>query len=72
MADRDEHHELLITVPRQRIAYLTKTFEAMDHLAVVTTVDRNSGRLRLIFDPSAAPDIKNTLQEMGVDHPFLS
>ena len=66
MADRDEHQVLMVTVPRQSIAYLTKTFEAMGHLAVVTTVDRHSGRLRISFDESAAMDVKNALQDMGI------
>jgi len=54
--------ERFLIVPRERIAYITKIFEAMGHLAVVSTVDRQTGRLRILHDPSAEADVLKTLE----------
>jgi hypothetical protein len=48
-----------------KIAYVTKTFEAMGHLAIITTADKGEGRLRVVCDLPAAGQVKKILETLG-------
>jgi len=58
--------ELQVRVPRDRIAFLTKTIEAMGHIAVVSTLDRKEGLLRILCDRLSEIHIRKALE--GVIH----
>lgn len=56
--------KLYIKTPRQTIALITKIFEAMGHLAVVTTIDRRAGILRLLYDQSNEKELLKVLDSL--------
>jgi len=56
--------KVYLQVQRQDIAYITKIFEAMSHLAVVSTVDRSAGILRVMYSKDAEKDIKAVLETL--------
>ncbi|MEL7623238.1 MAG: DUF4911 domain-containing protein [Clostridiales bacterium] len=56
--------EFFAKADRNRIAYVTKVFEAMSHLAIISTVDRQQGTLRIICDGQAAGQVKKILQNL--------
>jgi len=57
--------ERYLRVPRERIAFITKTIEAMGHIAVVSTVDRSQGLLRIMCDRSAEKHMESMLESIG-------
>ncbi|MEA4892761.1 MAG: DUF4911 domain-containing protein [Peptococcaceae bacterium] len=49
---------------QERIAFITKIFESIGHLAMVSTVDKTAGRLRALCTPEAEAQVLRLLQEL--------
>jgi hypothetical protein len=49
---------------RQDIALITKIFEAMSHLAVVSTLDRQAGLMRAMCDESSVDEVRRVLENL--------
>jgi len=55
---------LMIKTDKQRIAYITKIFESMGHLAIVTTMNREAGLLRLLYTAGSQKMVLQVLQSL--------
>ncbi len=56
--------QIHIQTEKRHIAYITKIFEAMGHLAIVTTIDRESGLLRILCDPGSRDEVMQVLETL--------
>lgn len=54
----------LIKTDKQKIALVNKIFEAMGHLAIVTTLDREAGILRVMCDPGSEEEVLQILSTL--------
>ncbi len=63
--DSNDSIEFFVKAARDRIAYVTKTVEAMGHLAIISTIDRQEGTLRVICDPQASGQVEDLLLSLG-------
>ena len=64
---RREHFlimQIFIRIQRQEIALFTKIFEAMSHLAVVTTIDRAKGVLRVCCSDDQDEDVRLVIEAL--------
>ena len=57
--------EILFLAEPARIAFVTKIFESMSHLAILSTLDRQRGLLRAVCTPEAVKEVRRLLQELG-------
>lgn len=59
--------EFFAKADRNRIAYVTKIVEGMSHLAIISTIDRQQGTLRVICDGQALRQVKKILQDLDCE-----
>lgn len=52
-------------IDRREIAYLRFIFEAYDGLAVVTTIDSQSGTVALHIPPGCEADVEQIMEDLG-------
>ena len=57
----------MFRVDRREIAYLRFIFEAYDGLAVVTTLDPQSGIVAFHISPGCEDDVQQILEDLGKD-----
>lgn len=56
--------QILVQTEKKHIAFITKIFEAMGHLAIVTTLDREAGLLRILCDPGSRDEVVLVLETL--------
>ena len=59
--------EKIFRIDRREIAYLRFIFEAYDGLAVVTTIDSQSGIVALHISPGCEAEVERILEDLGKD-----
>ncbi|MEE8397685.1 MAG: DUF4911 domain-containing protein [Desulfobacterales bacterium] len=57
--------EKIFRIDRREIAYLRFIFEAYDGLAVVTTIDSQSGTVALYIPPGSEADVERIIEDLG-------
>lgn len=62
--------EILARVSPNHIDMLTRLIEAYDNLGIVSTIDRNSGQVRIRVTPDTWAEIMEILQNLPLDIMF--
>ena len=64
--------DYLIKISKRDISYITKAIEGMGHLAMVTTLDRQEGLIRICFSIDQVEEIHKLLDALKMPLTIVS